>query len=245
VPVTPLWSDEVHLMDALEPIKGGELWITWDGGATPVAIITQLLPSGVVLVLDALAETHGGTYQLIEDQVYPLLETRYASFRGQWRHTGDPNLETGDQSNILQSPVRAIKKMLGGSWVAGPKEIDKRVDPLNRRLGLLGPGGTGMVLVDRVRARGVHHALRGGWHRAKHGGGTTSPNPVKNHPHSDFGDALGYLFATLFPLGHERQTGRRRYGSSGYARYTAASVGPQRTLVAPKTKIPPEFRTLR
>jgi hypothetical protein len=198
----------------------------------------------VLLVLDALAETHGGTYQLIEDQVFPLLETRYASFRGVWSHTGDPSLETGDQSDISQSPVRRIQKMLGGRWVRGQKEIDKRVDPLNRRLGLLGPGGTGMILVDRMRARGVHHALRGGWHRAKHGGGTTSPAPVKNHPHSDFGDAMGYLAGTLFPYGHERVRTKGRFSGGGYARYSSATVGVTRTLRVEQTKIPKEFKNL-
>ncbi len=244
VPVTPLWSDDVHLMDALEPVKGGELWLSWDGGATPVCVICELMPSGVLLVLDALAETHGGTYQLIEDQVFPLLETRYAMFRGQWSHTGDPSLETGDQSDISQSPVRRIQKMLGGRWVRGQKEIDHRVDPLNRRLGLLGPGGTGMVLVDRVRARGVHHALRGGWHRAKHGGGTTSPSPVKNHPHSDFGDAMGYLAGTLFPYGHERVRTKGRFSGAGYARYSSATVGATRSLRLEAPRIPKEFRKL-
>ena len=243
-PVTPGWSDDVHLADHLEPVPGGELWLSWDGGQTPVCVVTELMPSGVLLVLDAVGVEGGGTYQLIEDEVYTLLETRYAKFRGRWSHTGDPTLITPDQSDSRQSPVKVIKTTLGGHFFKGPVSIEAGVNPLNRRLGLLGPGGSGMILVDRVRAKGVWHALRGGWHLAKHSGGVTSPSPVKNHPHSDFGDAMRYLAAKLFPYGKERTARKGRYSSQGFARYAPATVGPAKTLRRDKVVLPSEFREL-
>lgn len=182
-PVCPLWDDKVHLAESLEILPGCDMWLTWDGGLTPVCIIGLVAPSGVLLITDAVAETDGGIYQLIEDQVYPLLETRYAKFRGKWSHTGDPSLANRDATDSRQSPVSMIRRMLGGQFHPGPKELDPRINPLNRRLSLLGPGGMGMIVVDKHRAKGVWHALRGGWHYTKHAGGVVSPSPVKNHPH--------------------------------------------------------------
>lgn len=243
-PVTPLWSDDVHLVEHLDVPPGCEMWLSWDGGLTPVCVIGLIAPSGVLLITDAMHETDGGTYQLIEDQVYPLLETRYAKYRGLWSHTGDPALESRDASDSRQSPVMKIRKMLGGSWHAGPKDLDPGVNPLNRRLSLLGPGGKGMILVDKHRASGVWHALRGGWHYATHTGGIVSPSPVKNHPHSDYGDVMRYLCGHLYPQGEEKHRVKGRYSTPGYARYTASQVGTQRTLKAPKLSLPKEFRSI-
>lgn len=242
--VCPLWSDSVHLAEGLEPMPGAETWLSWDGGLTPICTIAQVLPSGVVMVLDAVAEEDGGIYQLIEDQVYPLLETRYSRFRGLWKHTGDPTLANRDQSDSRQSPIQLIKKRLGGAWRPGPKEIDPGVNPLNRRLSLLGPAGKGMVIVDRDRARLVWHALRGGWHYSQKSGDVTGASPVKNHPHSDAGDTMRYLFGVLFPLGQAKLS-RKRYGASPFPRYTAAQVGTARTLKKERVSLPKEFREIR
>lgn len=243
-PVCPLWDDAVHLVDQLEVIPGCEMWMSWDGGLTPVCIIGLVAPSGVLMITDALHETDGGIYQLIDDQVYPLLETRYAGYRGRWQHTGDPALVSRDASDSRQSPILVIKRQLGGGWHPGPKELDPGVNPLNRRLSLLGPGGKGMIIVDRSRAKGVWHALRGGWHHSSHPGGTISPTPVKNHPHSDYGDAMRYMAGTLFPRGENRSSGKKRFGAPGYARYSASEVGTARTLAKPKVRLPEEFRKL-
>ncbi len=243
-PVCPLWNDSVHLAEGLEPVAGADLWLSWDGGLTPVCVIAQVLPSGVLMILDAIEESNGGTYQLIEDQVYPLLETRYAAFRGKWRHTGDPSLVNRDASDSRQSPVLSIKKLLGGAWRPGPKDLAPGIDPLNRRLSLLGPMGKGMVIVDRHRARGVHHALRGGWHHKQHAGGVASESPVKNHPDSDFGDTLRYLCGLLFPQGKARGGRRKKYGTPQYASYSPSTAGAPRSLKKDRLKVPAEFREM-
>lgn len=244
-PVCPLWNDQTHLAVGLEPMKGLDLWLSWDGGLTPVCVISQVHPSGVLMVLDAISETHGGTYQLIEDQVIPLLETRYADCLTRIKHTGDPTLETPDQSNSNNSPVRQIKKLIGGSWRKGAKELAPRVDPLNRRLSLLGPAGKGMVIVDRQRAKGVWHALRGGWHYPVHSGGNVGASPVKNHPHSDFGDAIGYLCGTLFPRGEVRGGRKNAYPTPESASYGSAGPGGGRSIRQKRLRLPEEFREIR
>lgn len=243
-PVVPLWNDDIHLVEQLEIVPGCEMWISWDGGLTPVCVIGMVAPSGVLLITDAVHEEDGGIYQLIDDQVLPLLETRYAKYRGLWHHTGDPALLSRDASDSRQSPVAVIKRTLGGAFQPGPKDIEPGINPLNRRISLLGPGGRGMIVVDKHRAKGVWHALRGGWHYATHQGGVVSPTPVKNHPHSDYGDAMRYLAGKLYPHGQERRAQKGRYATPGYAHYTAAQTGTMRTLAVPKKKVPKEFREI-
>lgn len=244
-PVTPSYDAAVHLIDEIDIPLAGEMWLSWDGGHTPVCVIGIIVASGVLLITDAIGILDGGTYQLIEDKVLPILETRYAKFRGQWEHTGDPTLETTDQSDTNQSPVRKIKRMLGGGWHPGPKELDPGLNPLNRRLSLLGPGGKGMILVCKKHAAAVHYALRGGWHYEVHPGGVISPTPKKNHPHSDFGDAMRYLAGHLFPQGEQRVSKKLRYRGSAGASYTASSVGiTTKSLAKAKTVLPKEFRTI-
>lgn len=245
VPVCPKWSDSVHLAEDLEPVKNGELWLTWDGGLTPVCTICQLLPSGVLLVLDSIEEEDGGTYQLIEDQVYPLLQEKYSMFKGRWKHTGDPALLSRDQSDSSQSPVRVIKNVLGGSFRAGPTEIAPGLNALNRRLSLLGPMGKGMIIVDRKSAKGVHHALRGGWHFARHAGGVTGSTPVKNHPHSDFGDTMRYICGHLFPYGAERAPRGQKYGTPKYASFGSSGPKAMKSLRKDRLRLPEEFREIK
>ncbi len=244
-PVCPSFDANVHSADELDVPASGEMWMSWDGGHTPVCVIGIIAPSGVLLITDAITIDDGGTYQLIEDKVFPLLETKYAKYRGRWEHTGDPALITADQSDTNQSPVRKIRRLLGGGWHAGPKELEPGVNPLNRRLSLLGKGGKGMIIVDKKNAAGVFYALRGGWHYAVHPGGVVSPSPVKNHPHSDFGDAMRYLCGHLYPQGEERKSTKHRYSGSSGARYTAAHSGiGERSLRQKKATLPPDFRTI-
>lgn len=244
-PVCPKFDANVHLMEELDVPSNGEMWMSWDGGHTPVCIIGIIAPSGVLLITDAVAIEDGGTYQLIEDKVHPLLESRYAKYKGRWQHTGDPALITADQSDTNQSPVKKIKRLLGGGWHPGPKELDPGVNPLNRRLSLLGGGGKGMIIVCKKNAAGVYYALRGGWHYAVHPGGVVSPTPVKNHPHSDFGDAMRYLCGHLYPQGEERKSVKGRYRGSSGAHYTPSTSGVSiDSLRKPKTAIPKEFREI-
>jgi hypothetical protein len=241
--VTPRWNDKVHLQKGLEPIPGCELILGWDGGLTPVCTVSQIAPSGIWYILDCLVEEDGGVYQLIDDQVFNLLEIRYANFKGKWRHIGDPSLVNRDQSDSRQSAARVIREKLGGRFTPGPIDLASGVDPLNKRLGLLGPGGQAMIQVDRERAKAVWHALRGGWHLAKHAGDVTGTTPVKNHPHSDVGDTMRYVAGILFPRGEQRQR-RRKYRAPGYAHYSPSVAGTVKTLRESKVRLPEEFRTL-
>lgn len=195
--VTPQWNDKYHLAHGLIPIKGPELLMLWDFGHNPTAIFTQKTPMGSWNILDALVGDGIGAEELIVDAVIPLLRERYPKFP--IRHTGDPTGNTGDQSSILRSPVKVIRKAIGGHWVPGPVKLAQRIEPLRSALTRM-IGGRGLIQVDRHRASAVHLALRGGWHFHVSRTGIVSGEPKKNI-HSHPGDAMGYGAAYLFPLG--------------------------------------------
>lgn len=194
--VTPQWNDKYHLSHGLIPIKGPELLLMWDFGHNPTAIISQKTPMGSWNILDAMVGDGIGAEELIVDSVLPLLRSRYAKMN--IRHTGDPTGSTGDQSSIMRSPVRVIKKAIGGAWHPGPVRIAHRVEPLRSALTRM-VGGKGLIQVDKNRAQAVHLALRGGWHYNVSRTGLVSGEPKKNM-HSHPGDAISYGAAYYFPL---------------------------------------------
>ncbi len=195
--VTPEWNDAVHLAVGLRPIKGRDLVLLWDFGHNPTCLVTQVTPLGTWLILEAVVGDDMGVEELITAAVKPLLAERYAGFR--WRHIGDPSGVQREQTSILRSAVKEIKKQLGGKWRSGPPKTYQRVDPLRAVL-RQNKDGAGLMRVDRHRAEAVWHALRGGWHYHVSKQGIISREAEKNI-HSHPGDSLGYGAAVLFPLG--------------------------------------------
>lgn len=215
--VTPQWNDKLHLAVGLAPVARTELICCWDFGHTPVCIVTQITPIGHWDILDACCGVDMGAEELIMDQVRPLLLDYKRRHNVTWRHIGDPAGKIRSQDSISRSAVRTIQTELGGTWRSGPVPIQERLDPLQAVLTKV-VGGRGKVRVDRERAAPVWHALRGGWHYHIAANGLISGVPVKNHPESDIGDALGYGAAILFPMGRLLQQARvaALKGESGY-----------------------------
>lgn len=235
-PVTPEWSDKLHLATRLQAVRGVPLHLLWDGGLNPTCIITQVTPMGYWLILESHVGSGIGMYQLIEDVVKPALTSRYRGFT--WSHTGDPNLKAPEQSSSNNSAAKVITNELGGRFVPGPIDIDRRVDPLR---GVLRRtiAGEGVVKVDKERAKEVWHALRGGWHwHVTRGGGLGT---IKKDRHSHPGDCMGYGANRLFPLGklqekHGGKPTRPRPGGSYFNRapHPGTSIGMSR----PKARLP-------
>lgn len=245
-PVTPQWNDRIHLSMGLSPIKQREIFIGWDFGHNPTAIITQRTPLGYWNILYSFVGDGIGVEELIDNQVLPILRDRFG--RVQIRHIGDPAGTAGEQTSIKRSAVKSIKRMIGGTWRSGPVRWEERKDPLQSILTKT-ISGTGLVQVDRENAKEVWHALRGGWHYHKSRNGTTSAEPLKNmssHP----GDAMGYLAAILFPAGkiakqadiHPSKIGHY-FGDSGFGMPTEDSfrIGPERPGSLPKHGSAPKF----
>lgn len=195
---TPQWSDRLHLATGLAPIKGRPLYLLWDFGHNPTCVVTQISPMGEWLFLDALVGDGIGVVELIENELQPLWMERYENGAHILNHIGDPAGSQRSQVTIMDTPVAAIKRNLGGTWRPGPVLVEQRLEPLRAVLTRT-VQGRGLVQVDRERAKLVHWALRGGYHFPISRGGVVGGTPVKNI-HSHPGDAIGYGAAILFPL---------------------------------------------
>jgi hypothetical protein len=198
VSVTPQWSDKIHLATGLLPAKGVPLTLCWDFGLNPTCLITQRTPLGYWLILRSfVGQGDIGALELITDMVKPVLNAEFRGFR--LEHTGDPMGKMREQSSAANSAVRVIRAELGGTWRPGPVSFQGRLVPLQNILSKM-IRGTGLVKVDRQRAKEVHYALRGGWHYHVANTGVQSGTPKKDI-HSHPGDAMGYGAAFLFPIG--------------------------------------------
>ena len=201
----------------LEPVEGEPLFILWDFGHNPTFAITQISPEGRWLVLDCEVGDDTGAYELIGDVLKPLLIRRY----GDWfdlrrpakggrskliQHIGDPQGNQRDQTSIKNSPVRAIKREIGGIWKNGAVDFQSGVRPLRAVLQRF-IGQTALLQVDRKRAKPIWHALRGGWHYHVSNAGLVSDEAEKDM-HSHPGDTMRYGASILFPLGKLHRLGK-------------------------------------
>lgn len=199
--VTPQWSDQLHLAVGLIPVKGTKLDLLWDFGLNPTCIITQTTPQGYWLILDSMVGDEIGVAELIQNEVRPLLVSKYKGYS--WRHIGDPAGNTREQSSSARTAVRLLLRELGGTFRAGPKGLE-RLEPL-RSILTKTISGRGLVQVDRRCAPHVWQALRGGWHYHVSRTGVISTDPVKDI-HSHPGDAMSYGASVIWPLGRLLQS---------------------------------------
>jgi hypothetical protein len=196
-PITPQWSDRIHLTMGLSPIRGREIVLLWDFGHNPTCIITQRTPLGYWNILYSFVGEGIGVEELIVDQVTPVLRDKFP--KCPIRHIGDPAGNQREQTSIQRSAVKSIKQLIGGTWRSGPVKWEERKNPLQAVLTRT-IQGVGLVQVDRLNAPHVWHALRGGWHYHKSRTGTVSAEALKDK-HSHPGDAMSYGAAILFPVG--------------------------------------------
>ena len=221
--VTPQWNDKLHLALGLTPIPRCPIYMLWDWGHNPTCLISQIAPNGQWLFLDALVGEGIGVEELLENAVIPLWQTRYSRGLHELTHIYDPAGETGEQTSIARSPVRAVRQRLKGTFRKGPVKWEHRREPIQSVLTRT-VGGQGLVRVDRHRASALHYALRGGWHYAVSKGGLTATLPKKNI-HSHPGDAFSYGAAVLFPLGKVGRRSETSYGQDAPRFWTDGPVG--------------------
>lgn len=195
--VTPEWSDDLHLAVGLLPVRGQELALLWDFGLNPTCIISQVTPVGHWNMLYSFVGDGIGVQQLAETQVKPCLLQNFRGFR--WKHYGDPAGKTREQSDSSRSAVKTMQNILGGFWRSGPVRWPERETPARSILRQT-ISGRGLVQVDRLNAKEVWYALRGGWHYHVARTGIVSAEPVKDI-HSHPGDAFAYGASLLYPQG--------------------------------------------
>jgi hypothetical protein len=208
--ITPQWSDRLHLATGLYPIPRLPLYMLWDWGHNPTCLVSQITPMGEWNFLDALVGEGIGVSELIENELRPLWNQRYAAGKHELTHIGDPTGSTGSQVSIMETPIAAVRKNFQGTWRPGPVKLDLRIEPARAVLTRV-VNGHGLVQVDKHRAKALHWALRGGAHFPVSKQGIVGTQPVKNI-HSHPFDAFSYGAAILFPLGRQgaaRASGRR------------------------------------
>ena len=237
-PVTPQWSDKLHLSLGLTPLPRMDVFALWDFGHNPTCILTQRTPLGHWNILDCMVGDGIGVEELVENWVLPLWVDRYRRLACPLRHIGDPAGRTPEQTSTARTAVRALRTRLGGTWRDGPVKLWERINPLQIALTRT-VGGKGMVQVDRERAAQVWHALRGGYYFHVSRGGITGGDPVKNM-HSHPGDAMGYGAAILFPVGRMGSRPQAPLANQASAEYFVppASTRPEDVLFRIGKKVP-------
>lgn len=237
--VTPEWSSELHLTGYLEPVRGCDLILSWDGGLNPTCVVCQVTPLGDALILEAHVGENIGMYELITQIVKPRLASVYEGFR--WRHTGDPNLESPEQSSSQNSAALVIQRSLGGPFIAGPISEDARTEPLRALLGRQ-RSGRGVLQVDRYNAKAVWHALRGGWHYHVDRNGNIGGIVKDEHSHP--GDCMGYFAAYAFPLAKMQKRDQQGDGRVQQASFFGRRRRGMHGIGSPGARPPKEAQTI-
>lgn len=164
--VTPEYHDNIdghphhYTGKPLAVIPNAMGFRSWDGGHFPTCVIGQVTPSGRLHIIDCFRGEHIGMKQLIDTMVRPAINLRYSGVTD-WLDTGDPTLETGDNSDIEQSPARVIEKEFKTSF-QGASHWPAVLEPMKSALNLTIDGRPYVQIGSGAEI--VHKALRGGWH---------------------------------------------------------------------------------
>lgn len=198
------FNEEVHAPQhlRLRPDPSATLWLGQDGGLTPATIVGQRLGKRVQ-VLAALYSEHDGMRQHIRGLVLPWL-----SEHTPWalEHADeaiqviyDPSLDADGQGDTEANPLKIMRALLRAKYRPGPVKWEPRREALLNTLNAMDHGQPALA-IDPVSARGLVKSLIGGWHYPTgNDGRVRRDEPVKNHPHSDHGDAFCYLLCGMSP----------------------------------------------
>lgn len=88
------WSDSLHVAD-VQLIPRREIFVGWDWGLTPAAVIGQISLSGRVQILEEIVGENIGVRSFAEEFVIPLLRGKYKECQA--THVGDPAGRQRDQ----------------------------------------------------------------------------------------------------------------------------------------------------
>lgn len=206
------FREDRHISDVeLSPIKGEPLFFSWDGGHTPTMLIGQEW-RGRIRIYVSLTEERAGMRQLIKNQVIPWL-SKYAPWvledARQMIHTYDPSIDTDENADIEQNPLRVIEALLGGEFSPGPVSWEGRKGPMLTIFRSTDSNGDQALQINRKGGDLLIKALSGRWYYPKDRLGKVSRDLPKkpNHPWEDLGDAFCYLVARIAP-GTKKSDGR-------------------------------------
>lgn len=178
----------------------------WDGWLNPTCVFIQVTPGGQVLILQTVRGENIGMKQLIEQQVKPLIATKYHKIQ-EWRDIGDLHLRDKDQSDSTKSAAEVVERSLNTYFEDGDMSWESRRETLKEAFNMTVDGEPKILVScdDDI----MIEALGGGWHYPKSPSGIVGDKPVKDI-HSHPGDALSHgLAMILHPSGNDR----KRYDS--------------------------------
>jgi hypothetical protein len=226
------FNEELHAPTGM-PLKierDQRVYIGQDGGLSPTCVIGQRVGPWV-RILAALRTEHGGIKQHFEYLVRPwLAEFTPWVFRNPeaLRVFYDPSMNVDDEGDSTNNSVRIMRSLLPGIYAPGPVDWERRKNPMLAVFNAMAEGRP-VLSIDRGQARGLVRALVGGWHYPTAANGmVTRDKPVKDHPHSDYGDAFCYLVGGVAPLREPRTVPREAYARTEFSVHTYRSGGPQR-----------------
>ncbi len=201
-------------------VGGGELWLGWDSAPnahTHAVTIGQRLGPRRVQIYACLIGEDTGFQQFLEGIVLPWFGRRAPNHlkRGEWLlHRVDPAMIPEEGGDYEQSPVRRLRRALGGSVREGPTRVPDRLASL---LGLLalsdGTGGMAVQIDPGPDAKVLREAFASRWHYQVTRGGTVIRDaPYKpNHPWEDAGDSACYFASGIAPrMERDRDDDRAR-----------------------------------
>ncbi|MGH2627815.1 MAG: hypothetical protein ACRDHY_14330, partial [Anaerolineales bacterium] len=200
------YRPEAHVASApLEIASGTPLWMVHDAGHTPTTVFGQRVGWQVRIYAGLITEK-AGTRQHLEQTVLPWLSRRapWALARGGMQrlyHRYDPSMDTGEQDDIDQSPLRRIRESLGGIFAPGPTSWPGRRDPMLASFNLADAGRPALQIDPGPDTELLRKALAGRWYyRQSPTGEIVRDLPHKpNHPWEDLGDSFCYLIAGIAP----------------------------------------------
>lgn len=218
------FNQDVHAPHGLQlrPDPSATLWIGQDGGLTPTSVIGQR-QGRRRLILGAVSSEHDGILQHFRGLLIPWLSEHcpWALELGtneseRLQLVYDPSMHADGQGDTEANPLKVMRRQLSAHYRPGPGKWDPRNQALLNALGDMA-GGEPALQVDPVKARGLVKALTGGWHYPTgQDGKVRRDEPIKNHPHSDYGDALCYLLSGMSPSKAD-QLPRKPYQAQGGA----------------------------
>lgn len=196
-PVYQTFRDNIHVAPhILQPSSGLDVLLGFDFGLQPSCTIAQVTPVGQLRILDELVSNGMGIKQFCNNQLLPLLRTKYSGLNV---------MGYGDPSGIARMPTdeSTCFEVLQGSEIgltnvipASTNAIVARVGAVERFLNSMYMGEPGFILSPNCAF--IRKALNGAYYYEKDKktinvrGGDTKLVPCKNF-FSHISNSLEYL----------------------------------------------------
>jgi Terminase large subunit, T4likevirus-type, N-terminal len=196
--VFPEFNPALHQIEMpAEPPRNWPLYIGFDFGRTPVAVIALATPGGRLVVTDEIKLENAAVSTLAQDHLLPLLRDKYKHnpLEGAW---GDPAGSIDTQA-VETSPFQVLwAEGIPVDDPGGANRLDPRLEAVKQALTRLDQEGRPQLQVD-TGCVDLTHALLVGYVYEKVRGHTKDV-PTKSHVRwvSDLSDALQYLCLGYF-----------------------------------------------